>query len=463
MFSIPSRGWKVQSQQPSYYNFQLVRQAAMLMLVAALAVAAWAQDVVIIPPVKAGSERPSVIAIPDFPAAPSSAQQMREGLIRDVIYKDLEVTGYFLRPRNQAFVEQQHRADLRRGPLQSGQVEWPAWNRIGAEFLVRAEYRLGADQSLAAEVFLYDMRGTLIFRQDFAGATHAEYAKLAHRIADEIVLRIKGIPGIASTKFLFVSDRTGTTEIWMMDANGDNQQQVTTLNNLTLTPAWGANMTEVYFTSYVKRNPDAWGQVLRTGQVWPISRSGGLNTSPNWSEKAQRLVITLGKDGNSEIYTMTRSGQEMRRLTRNRSIDSSPVWSPDGGSIFFTSDRDGGPQIFRMNADGSNPRRLTWQGSYNDGVSVSPDGRRLAFSGRIGGGRFQVFVSDINGKGWSQLTSQGDNQDPTWAPDSRHLAFVSTMRGGKQIFMIDADTGQSLVQLTTRGVNRQPAWSPAGH
>ncbi|GAB4311220.1 MAG: Tol-Pal system beta propeller repeat protein TolB [Candidatus Sumerlaeia bacterium] len=410
--------------------------------------------------VSGSGDRPITIAVPDFLPAAGTQTHLKPGLLRDVIYKDLEVTGYFQRPRNQAFVEQQHQADLRAGAFSDARIAAAEWQRLGAEFVARGEYVVGPSQALGARAQLFDATGKLVFNLEFNGHTTGDYARLAHRIADEIVWRIKGLKGIAGSRILFVSDRTGTSEIWIMDANGDNQQPLTRLNSLALTPAWGASQTEIYYTTYKMRNPDVWGQKLTTGETWPISRFGGLNTSPNWNDRLQRLVLTLGKDGNSEIYTMTRAGQDLRRLTRNRAIDSSPVWSPDGGTIFFTSDRDGSPQIYRMNADGGDVKRLTWQGSYNDGAAVSPDGRRVAFSGRVRG-VFQIFVMDTNGRNWVQLTDgPGNNQDPTWAPDSRHLAFVSARTGQKQIFIIDAETGAGLVQLTTQGRNRQPAWSP---
>jgi Tol biopolymer transport system component len=53
---------------------------------------------------------------------------------------------------------------------------------------------------------------------------------IAHRFADEIILRLGGgINGIAETKIYFVSSRSGTKEIWAMDYDGQNQHQVTHL------------------------------------------------------------------------------------------------------------------------------------------------------------------------------------------------------------------------------------------
>ena len=47
---------------------------------------------------------------------------------------------------------------------------------------------------------------------------------MAHQFADEIISRLGGgINGIAETKIYFVSSRTGSKEIWVMDYDGQNQ------------------------------------------------------------------------------------------------------------------------------------------------------------------------------------------------------------------------------------------------
>src|ERR1700733_9906975 len=48
---------------------------------------------------------------------------------------------------------------------------------------------------------------------------------IAHRFADEIIARLGGgINGIAETKIYFISARTGSKEVWVMDYDGANQQ-----------------------------------------------------------------------------------------------------------------------------------------------------------------------------------------------------------------------------------------------
>ncbi len=61
---------------------------------------------------------------------------------------------------------------------------------------------------------------------------------IAHRFADEIILRLGGgINGIAETKIYFISSRTGSKEVWVMDYDGQNQHAVTHLGTVSLSPS----------------------------------------------------------------------------------------------------------------------------------------------------------------------------------------------------------------------------------
>jgi TolB protein len=60
---------------------------------------------------------------------------------------------------------------------------------------------------------------------------------LAHRFADEIIARLGGgVNGICETRIYFVSNRTGSKEIWVMDYDGANQHAVTHLGTVSMSP-----------------------------------------------------------------------------------------------------------------------------------------------------------------------------------------------------------------------------------
>jgi TolB protein len=73
---------------------------------------------------------------------------------------------------------------------------------------------------------------------------------IAHRFADEIILRLGGgINGIAETKIYFISTRTGTKEVWVMDYDGQNQHAVTHLGSISISPRISPDNSRLAFAS----------------------------------------------------------------------------------------------------------------------------------------------------------------------------------------------------------------------
>ena len=158
-------------------------------------------------------------------------------------------------------------------------------------------------------------------------------------------------------------------------------------------------------------------------------------------------ACTLSRDGNAEIYLISRDAQTARRLTRNERIDSSPSFSPTGREIVFTSDRSGSPQIYVMDSEGSNQRLLTLEGKSQRLAPVvaerGQDRLRLRHDAV-----FDVIVMDSNGQNSVQVTyDAGHNENPRWSADGRKIYFSSSRLGKRQIFMMNTD-GSDVVQLT---------------
>ena len=400
-----------------------------------------------------------VIAVPPFtPTAPSS---LAENAVSSVIANDLELSGYFIGPKNKQFMLETDLQDR-----QAGQIQFAKWMSLEVAYLVKGTYSVVGDE-IQAEVRTYDtISQNYVFGRSYQKYKVGEARQLAHRISNDLIERLTGFPGVANTEILFVrqNDPYGKSkQICRVDADGFGARPITPEGELTATPCWGSMGTEVYYTTYRDYNPDLAGYMLQRKHSWWISRKTGLNISPAWSEKAQLIALTLTKDGNSEIYSITREGKESTRLTINPAIDSSPSWSPDGSQIAFTSDRSGSPQIYVMDVKSKSAKRLSYEGgNYSDGAAWAPAGPtdRIAYASRVGGS-FQIFVVNSDGTGGRQVTQGGgNNEDPTWAPNGRMLAFTSDRSGKKHIYVVNPDGGEP-IKMTDGNAAHSPCWSPA--
>jgi len=290
---------------------------------------------------------------------------------------------------------------------------------------------------------------------------------IAHRFADEIILRLGGgINGICETKIYFVSSRSGTKEIWAMDYDGQNQHAITHLGTISLSPRISPDNTRLAFASLGKAGWEIrmFSLELNRMVAFPAGTAGGSNLSPAWSADGSKIAFSSARTGDPEIWIADASGGNLHRVTTFRGPDVAPTWNPrTNAQIAWVSGRTGLPQIYTMDQDGAGIQRIT-DGGYAVSPSWSPNGQLLAYSwnrkyGPGDPGGVDIHVIDIASKKYLQLTHEsGSNDYPSWAPDGRHIVFERSIGGKTQIWTMLAD-GTQQHQLTNTGNNFMPNWS----
>jgi TolB protein len=290
---------------------------------------------------------------------------------------------------------------------------------------------------------------------------------VAHRFADEIISRLGGgINGIAETKIYFVSTRSGSKEIWVMDYDGENQHPVTHFGSITLSPRVSPDNARLAFSTLSK-----YGWAIRMYSfdlnrpvAFTAGTEGGSNLTPAWSSDGTQVAFSSSRSGDSEIWIADANGGGAHRITSLKGPNVSPAWNPKtNAQIAFTGGRTGEPQIYIMGADGSNIQRMT-DGGYAVSPSWSPNGGLLTYAwnrkyGPGDPGGQDIYVMDIASKNWLQITHESGNNDcPAWSPDGRHIVFQRTIGGRSQIWSMLAD-GTQQQQLTHTGNNSMPNWS----
>ncbi|MGD0732543.1 MAG: Tol-Pal system beta propeller repeat protein TolB [Terracidiphilus sp.] len=290
---------------------------------------------------------------------------------------------------------------------------------------------------------------------------------IAHRFADEIILRLGGgINGICETKIYFVSSRTGSKEIWAMDYDGQNQHQITHLGTISVSPRVSPDNSRLAFASLGREGWAIRMYSLELGRLvsFPGGTAGGSNLSPAWSADGTKVAFSSSRTGDPEIWVADSSGGNLRRLTNFRGPDVSPTWNPrSNAQLAWVSGRTGLPQIYTMDLDGGNVQRIT-DGGYAVSPSWSPNGQLLVFSwnrkyGPGDPGGVDIHVIDLASKNYIQLTHEsGSNDYPFWAPDGRHIVFQREIGKHTEIWSMLAD-GTQQRQLTHTGNNFMPNWS----
>ena len=295
----------------------------------------------------------------------------------------------------------------------------------------------------------------------------------------------------AQAQIAFSSNRDGpahvihgwpTSDIYVMAADGKNQRRLTNNPATDHSPSWLPDGKRIAFVS----ERDGHVHPIRgfpTSEIYVMDADGSnqLNLtnnphddrSPSWSPDGKRIVFESDRDNdrghNIEIYVMAADGSNQLNLTNNLTEDRYPAWSPDGERIAFSARREGHVvhnldityEIYVMDADGGNEQRLT-ENRHNDMYSSwSPDGERIAFvSDRKGNWEnYEIYVMDCR---WGQSTKAHPSprlgQLSLMVPDGERIAFMSERDGNYEIYVMDADGG-NLQNLTNNpGGDFGPAW-----
>ena len=276
-------------------------------------------------------------------------------------------------------------------------------------------------------------------------------------------LSITVSPLVLVSKIAFTSFRDVNVEIYVMDADGLNQVNLTNTGGGEFAPAWSPDGSKIAF--YSSRDGIS-------GEIYVMDADGlnlmrltnffGLDHNPDWSPDGSKIAFDRSLAGNLEIYVMDADGLNQVNLTNNAAGDSSPSWSPDGSKIAFYSSRDATTEIYVMNADGSNQVNLTNNAGGNFTPAWSPDGSKIAF-GSFRDGNSEIYVMDADGLNPMNLTNNArDDGGPDWSPDGSKIVFSSNRDSADQahdIYVMDAD-GSNPMRLTNNAAgDSRPSWA----
>ena len=400
-----------------------------------------------------GQSNPLPIAVTDPTSSSADAAGVGRDIMR-VVAADLERSGLFRPIDRSAFIEQ----------ITSGNAipRFGDWRAINAQGLITAS--VSADASNIRIAFrLWDVYG----EQQVAGkefnTSRANWRRVGHLIADEIYSRLTGESGYFDTRVVYVAEsgpaKRRVKRLAIMDQDGENHKFLTDGRSLVLTPRFSPDSQDILYMSYSGKSPRVFLRDLQTGREESLGRFDGMSFAPRYASSGGQMVMSIARDGNTEIYGMDLRSRALRRLTDNPGIDTSPSFSPDGSRIVFESDRGGTQQLYVMGAGGGSPQRISFgEGRYATPV-WSPRGDKIAFT-KMQGGQFHIGVMAPDGSGERLLASGFLVEGPTWSPNGRVIMFSRQDRGGRaRIYSVDL-TGRNLREVITPMEASDPAWSP---
>lgn len=285
----------------------------------------------------------------------------------------------------------------------------------------------------------------------------------AHRYAADILAQFGG-KSLVGTRIVFVSDRTGSKEIWVMNWDGTDQRQLTNYHSISTFPSASPDGHIVAFTTWAVGFPAIQMFSLDSGRKLPFyNQRASMNAFVTFTPDSKKIIFssTLA-GGNAQLYMSNVDGSGLHRLTSTGGIEVEPKINPKTGADMVDVSGRGGPlpQIYHMNLDGTDVQRLSAGTGEATNPSWSPDGDHLAFAWTKGfePGNYNIFVMDVASQQVTQLTAaEGRNENPSFAPDGAHIVYASKRGRQSQIWVMNAD-GTGKHALTQAGSNEKPVW-----
>ncbi len=237
------------------------------------------------------------------------------------------------------------------------------------------------------------------------------------------------------SQMFFVSDRTGTQNIWSQTGKGQPKQLTNFKTGRVLWASISYDGKQIVF----ERDFKIWTMNTDSGNAKEVAinlrglPSGNSNERKNFGTQVSEF--SLSPDGkkivavaHGEIFAASaKDGGEAVRVTETSAPESFAAWSPDSKTVVYTSERNRKLQIFQYDFATETETQLTQTGDDYSPV-FSPDGKYFAF---IRGGR-ALWIYDVKTKKERELCKLYTDSPPlvgkqnlAWSPDSSWVAFLT--------------------------------------
>ena len=218
------------------------------------------------------------------------------------------------------------------------------------------------------------------------------------RIADGLAWEIQPRFSPDGSRIAFISDRGGGDNIWLMNADGSNKQQVTKEDfRLLNQPSWSPDGRYIVAKKHFTTSRSA-----GTGEIWlyHVSGGGGVQLVKRASEAVQK---ELGE----------------------------PIYAPDGNAIYYTRNITPGA-TFEYAQDST-------QGIFNIE-------------------RYDIDTGEVT----TAVGGYGGAVRPTPSPDGKRMAFVRRDKDQSQLWVKDLSTGEERMIYGKLDLDLQETWAVYG-
>lgn len=183
------------------------------------------------------------------------------------------------------------------------------------------------------------------------------------RLTNYGVYTAEGVLSPDGKRIVFTSLKDGDLDIYTMNVDGSDVKRLTTTPGYDGGPWWSPDGTKIVYRAWHYDNPTdlkAYQDLLKKGMIRPnrmelfvmnadgsdqrqITTLGGANFGPSWTPDGQAIIFSSNhknpRSRNFDLYTVKLDGSGLKQITTNPEFDGFPMFSPDGRKLIFASNR----------------------------------------------------------------------------------------------------------------------------
>ncbi|MDO8614939.1 MAG: hypothetical protein Q7T33_04285 [Dehalococcoidia bacterium] len=277
-------------------------------------------------------------------------------------------------------------------------------------------------------------------------------------------------------KIAFVTFRDGDQEVYIMNADGSDERNVTkSPASDDFDPAFSRDGKLLAFVSNRLGVPQVFVMNVDGSGLYQLTRDGGQ--SPHFSSDGRKMaysnggdVVVSNADGTDARVVMQAEGraEAAPALPSGRPCRAGSfpgTWSPDDTEISYYSATTTPPeaQLCTVKADGSDIRVLVADaGAYDVEPMWSPDGQDILYRAIIDGVHDIWIVNVASGQRTNVTNSPELDVEPDWSPDGRWVVFAALQSGmpNFDIYITPREGGEQIRLTEADAKDAHPSWAP---
>lgn len=258
-------------------------------------------------------------------------------------------------------------------------------------------------------------------------------------------------------RIVFIYAEDAANDVWEIYSAEITGKKVTRLTDfpearIKKGPVWSPDGKKIAFHADIDDGAQIFTMDSDGQNLNQITDSPGYNVEPHWSPDGTRIIynLSLPDEGKVKMVMMNPDGSDIKILPNPDGQNWYPRMSPDG-ELIFTSDvnHSGFYDIFVMNPDSTDVRQLTSTTAINWFPEHSPDGSKIVFTSNrddpelSDSGNYNIYMMNHDGTQVRRLTDlPGQELHPKWHPSGGQLIFARYNDGPLGIYLFDFSSGE---------------------